>query len=219
MQNKADNSKRARVDKNKTMIFIFVAIASVVAVASLMISRGLWSHANYMNEVIAKKEKAYKQLQDNKVAVAQLAEAYEAFDSQFPNLLGGSPEGVGPRDGSNATLILDSLPNKYDFPALVASLEKLLEGYVIDGISGSDDIISQEGVLAGAPVEIPFSFEINTNYDSMKLLLETFNKSIRPFQIAKMEIRGSNDALRVSMEARTYYQPEMGLQIKTEVVR
>lgn len=219
MQNKQKGAKQAAVDKNQTTIFAVVAIASVITVGSLMVAKGLWSQSSYLGKVADKKEAAVKQLKDNKVAVASLTEAYNKFNEQSPNLLGGTTTGNGPRDGSNGTLILDALPNTYDFPALTSSLERLLVGYLIDGINGSDDSLAQESMPAGVPVEMPFTFDVSTSYDGFKQLLDSFNKSIRPFNIVKLELSGVNSDLKVTVEAKSYYQPDAGLEITSEVVQ
>lgn len=219
MSNNQKGSKRAAVDKNQTTIFAVVAIASVIAVGSLMVAKGLWSQSMYLNKVAGKKEVAVSQLEQNKVAVASLTDSYNKFNEQSPNLLGGNTTGTGPRDGSNGELVLDALPNRYDFPALTASLEKLLSGYTIDGINGSDDSLAQQASAPGVPAEIPFSFGVNTSYDGFKQLLDTFNKSIRPFNLTKVDISGENADLNVMIQAKTYYQPDTGVEVGSEVVQ
>lgn len=219
MQAGNKTGKHLQVDKAKTMIFVIVAAASVVTVGSLMISRSLWQNTSYMGKVAEKRESARDQLEKNKVAVAALAESYQALVDENPNLLGGVPDGQGERDGNNATLILDALPNKYDFPALASSLEKLLTGYSINGIEGVDDSIIQQTAEASGPVDMPFGVEVVTTYDSFKNLIGSFRRSIRPIAISKLELSGTNAALQVSIEAKTFYQPQLGLQITEESVR
>ncbi len=218
MQNNQKSSKRAAVDKNQTTIFALVAVASVITVGALMVSKGLWSQSAYLGKVADKKEIAVQQLEENKIAVAALEESYEKFDTQNPNLLGGTPEGTGPRDGSNSTLILDALPNTYDFPALTSSIEKLLFGYSIEGIGGSDDVVAQQEAAEGSPVEIPFSFDVTTSYTGFKDLLKTFDLSIRPFNLVRIELDGTNSLLEVGVNGKTYYQPDTGMKITSEVV-
>lgn len=219
MQNKQQGTKRAAVDKNQATIFAVVAVAAVITVGSLMVAKGLWSQSSYLGKVAGKKEAAVKQLEDNKVAVAALNEEYKKFDGQSPNLLGGNTTGTGPRDGSNSTLILDALPSEYDFPALAASLEKLLVGYTIEGITGSDDSLAQAEAASGTPIEMPFSFDVTTSYDGFKQLLGTFDKSVRPFSLVRLGLTGVNSDLKVTAEAKTYYQPSAGMEVTEEVVQ
>lgn len=218
MQNNP-NSKRGLVNKNQTTTLVLVAVAAAISVTALMISKGLWSQTSYLNKVTDKKEAAVKQLKSNKDAVASLTETYKSFDEKSPNLLGGSPDGTGPRDGSNGTLILDALPSRYDFPALITSLEKLLEGYTIQAITGTDDSMAQSQAAPGQSVEIPFAISVNTNYDGLKRLIDTFDKSIRPFHITSMRLEGVSSRLNVNIQAKTYYQPEKGVEITSKVVQ
>lgn len=211
--------KKILVDRNKTTIFVFVAVAAVISTASLVISKGVWDQSRYLGRIVAKKEVATKQLEDNKVAVQSLTEAYKTFDTQSPNLIGGSIEGGGSRDGSNGTLILDSLPDSYDFPALVASVERLLQGYNINNIGGVDDYVAQQDAQPGVPQEMPFTFDVTTSYGGLEQLLESLGRSIRPLHILSIDLRGANSELNVSVSAKTYYQPDAGMHITKEIVR
>jgi hypothetical protein len=213
-----ESTKRNQIDKDKTKIFIIIAIISVVSVGALMISKGLWSQASYYGKVAGKKDDAKKQLEANKNAITALSQSYKSFAETSPNLLGGSPTGSGDRDGDNAALILDALPNKYDFPALASSVEKLLTGNAINSITGVDDIIVQQAAAATGPVEIPFSVDIRSSYGSLSTLIDTFNLSIRPIQLTRLELSGSNADLQAIIQAKSYYQPELGLQIVEEQV-
>ncbi len=211
--------KKLRIDKDKTFIFAVVSVAAALTVAALVITKGVWGQASYLGAVANKKEVAVQQLEANKQALGSLEDAYRTFDGQSPNLLDGNPESTDGWGGSNATLVLDALPSKYDFPALAASIEKLLMGYNITGITGSDDSVAQTGANASGPVEMPFSFSVTTSYDGFKQLVTSFNRSIRPFQITMLDLSGSSMNLQVDIQAQTFYQPERGLQIEEVIVQ
>lgn len=216
MQNKLP--KKVQVSKNQTTIFVLLAVASFATVASIMVSRAMWTQASYTNKVIGKKEAAVDQLEANKAAVDQLTSSYKSFNEQSPNLIGGTPEGTGPRDGSNSTLILDSLPENYNFPALASSIEKLLTGYNISSITGSDDSVNQTSAAA-ASVEIPIGVSVSTSYDGMKNLIGVFDRSIRPFKITKLQASGSSSDLELTLDMVTYYQPATSVKITEESVQ
>jgi hypothetical protein len=213
------SSKHVQVDKDKTRIFVTISVAALVTVASLVIARGYWSRGNYLSKVIGDQEMALQTLEQNQAAVDTLETAYESFESQNPNLLAGTPDGAGERDGDNATLVLDALPSKYDFPALASSLERMLAGRSITSISGADDSTNQAGVVGGGPVDMPFAFGIRTTYDSFKQLINDFNVSIRPFYFNTINLRGSNESLSVDASGKTFYQPEQGVQITESEVK
>ncbi len=212
-------TKRVQVDKDKTVIFVTVAAAAVISVMALMISKGIWSQSSYLGKVADQKEVAVRQLKANKASADQLKSSYDAFKSQSPNLIGGSATGEGPRDGDNARLVLDALPSKYDFPALTTSLEQLLFGYKVNGIVGNDDVVIQQANTTSAPVEIPVTVDFTANYDGVKTLIDTFDKSIRPFHITRLEFRGSNSNLQTTFAMKTFYQPEKTVEITKKEVQ
>jgi hypothetical protein len=218
MPTNAKNSKRVQIGKDKATIFAIVSIIAVVSIGSLIVGKGFWSQASYYSKVADQKEKAREQLIANKDALSELADSYQQFVKQNPNMIGGDANGTGDRDGDNGALVLDALPSKYDFPALTASLEKLLSGYNIESITGSDEILNQQSLEASGPVEIPFSFGVSANYDTLRALIDALNKSIRPMHVTSLEISGSNTALQAEMSLKTYYQPELGLKIENKVV-
>ena len=213
------SSKKIQIDKGQATIFATVAIAAIVAIFSLVSSKGLWSNSRYLAKVIDQKKDALDQLKENKSAIAELTKSYEQFDGQQTNLMGGVRDGFGGRDGSNSALVLDALPNKYDFPALASSIEKILAGYNIDGITGSDDVMAQGAGTASGTVEIPFSFSVTTNYADLKNLVGSLNKSIRPFNITSMELSGSGASLKANISVKTFYQPNTSLKITEETVK
>lgn len=213
------STKREQVDKDKTMIFAIMSVAAIVTIGSLVIAKGFFSQGNYLRKVGAQKEEAVQQLEKNREAVQSLTEAYDAFAGQNPNLLGGDPGSTADRGGTNADLVLDALPSKYDFPALASSIERLLTGYDVQGIAGVDDSLTQQGAAGTGPVEIPFTVEVRSDYDGFRELIGSFNKSIRPFHLSRLELTGSNASLNVSIQAKSFYQPEMGLQITEETVQ
>lgn len=206
-----DSSRRVQVDKDKARMFVIISVAAVITVASIVIAKGLWSRGNYLSKVVDKQELALKQLDANKSAVASLKDSYQKFVDQDPNLLSGSKNGEGDNDGDNATLILDALPGKYDFPALASSLEKMLTGYTITDIAGVDaSAAPSSGTTA---MEMPFELEVLTNYEGFKQLTDRFNRSIRPFAFTKLTLSGTSSLLEVGLTGKTYYQPEQGVKI------
>jgi hypothetical protein len=212
-------TKRAQIDKAKAQLLLIIGVAAFVAIGCLVVAKGYFSQANYLGKIAGQKEKAVQQLKINKSAVSSLTEAYKKFATQNPNLLGGSVSGNGERDGDNGRLVLDALPSSYDFPALTSSIEKLLTGYKINSITGSDDSAAQSQTEATEAVEMPFSVSLSTNYASFQELMKNFDRSIRPFQVTTLQLSGTNDTLQVDMAARTFYLPSGGLKIEQKEVK
>lgn len=216
--------KRIGVDKTNSRIVGVSAAAAFLVMFFLVGSFSLFNQLNYQNRVIGTKKKAVAQLRENIKATDSLVESYDAFAAAPQNLIGGNPAGSGPRDGSNAKLVLDSLPSKYDFPALATSLEKLaLEQRVkIQDIGGIDDEVNQGAAQAAGepePVEVPFEISVNGPASDIQNLISTMERSIRPINIQMLKISGDQNDLTMTINAKTFYQPEKTMNIKMEVVK
>lgn len=216
--------KRLQVNKAQATMVSIIAAAVFVAVFSLVSIKALWGQRAYQARVIDKKHKAAQQLEDNVEAVEQLVTSYKTFVSAPVNALGGNPSGNGDRDGDNARITLDALPSKYDYPALISSIEKILqEKNMTDGtISGTDDEAEQASTgQAATPeaVEMPFQISVSAPSPSIEELLLTFERSIRPIKINKLSIKTGGGKLSADITAVSYFQPEKTLNIKSVIVK
>lgn len=218
-------TKRLAISKANTQMVAAIAGASFVAVFCLVASKAVWSQYQYQAKVVTVKEKARDQLQSNLVAFDDLVKSYDKFDDKKTNVIGGSRDGTGDKDGSNSRIVLDALPSAYDFPALTSSLEKVLNNgsFSITNITGTDDQLNQqENSSSTAPqaVPIPFSFTVtNANYASVQNLMKTLQQSIRPMNIDSIELVGGANNMTLTVNAHTYYQPGKSLTITKEVVK
>lgn len=217
------STKRLQISKANAVMMSVIAVTSFVAIFSLIASRALLSQRAYQSRVIAEKEKAKSQLQANLQAAESLVTTYQEFIGSGENVLGGNPKGTGEKDGDNAKIILDALPSKYDFPALTASLEKLLSDktYKIESITGTDEEVEQNTNISSPQpivVEIPFQISVNGSYPAMQNLVSVLEHSIRPFRVQTMEFSGNDSLMRLSVTATTFYQPEKNLTTTTKVV-
>lgn len=216
------SGKRIQINKANTRMVIVVAVASFITMFSLVAAKALWDQRSFQARVITEKEAARTQLESNVAAVDTLVTSYKAFVGTSENVIGGNPAGKGDRDGDNAKIVLDALPSKYDFPALATSLEKILKSgdYTIDNITGTDDEINQlASTDATTPVEIPFQIGASGSYASMQKLVDSLERSIRPFTITKITFSGSDKDLQTQVSAKTYYLPEKNLNIGTKEVK
>lgn len=221
MANNSISSKHMQIDKANARTAAFVAVAAFITVFSIISSRALLSQRSYQARVIAEKTKALKQLQANNEAAGRLSTSYSAFIAEPNNIIGGNTSGSGDRDGDNAKIILDALPSKYDFPAMVTSLEKLLSNpaYKINSITGTDDEINQQQANDTQPVEMPFELSVSGNFASIQELIGALQRSIRPISITGIDLSGSDSNLTASIKAKTFYQPEKTLGITTKDVK
>jgi hypothetical protein len=217
------SSKRLQISKANLYIVTVVAIACFVSIFALTASKTLLSQRSYQAKVINQKVTAKKQLQANLEARDKLVAQYKLFVGNSTNAIGGVTVGNGDRDGDNAKIILDALPSKYDYPALATSLEKILStsGLTITDISGTDDELNQGANSSStpAPIDMPFTISFDGTPQSTSDFLGVLQRSIRPIRVQQITITGNDAKLSTNIVAKTYYQPEKNLNIKSEVVR
>jgi len=216
--------KRVQIDKSQSTMLITTAVAAFFLAFMLVGGKALVDQIRYQNKVIGTKKEAVAQLRSNVQATSSLNNSYKAFVSTSQNVIGGNPQGTGQEDGDNAKIILDALPSKYDFPALATSIEKIInsQNMAISSIGGSDDEVAQiekEASPSPETVEMPFQVSVTGNYQGAQGLITAFNRSIRPFQIKKLSISGSQNQMTMNIDGTTYYQPAKNFNITKKVVK
>jgi hypothetical protein len=229
MANANPQGKKALIEKANSTVVVVTSLAAFIVVFSLVASKLLVGQLSYQSRVINAKSAALDQLKSDNTNAHDLISAYQGFVGGTTNILGGNPSGVGDQDGNNAKIILDALPDHYDFPALDATLEKILTGQTsqkppvvvtVNSINGSDNEVTQDVPNVGsAPVAMPFQINVTGDYTNIKNLINVFQHSIRPFQILSLQLSGSQSAMTLDMSAQTYYQPASTFTIKTKVVK
>ena len=219
------STKRLAISKANAQMVAIVSVAAFVTVFCLVAAKDVWSQTRYQARVTSKDEKANQQLQANIKAFGNLVNSYHNFDSATTNIIGGNSTGSGNTDGDNAKIILDALPDSYDFPALTSSLEKILAtgSFNVNSITGTDDQLNQQANTSSPtpqPVSMPFSFTVNNaNYASVQQLINTLQSSIRPIQIDSINLIGGLNDMTLTVNAHTYYQPGKSVNITKQVVK
>jgi hypothetical protein len=217
-------TKRVAISKANAQIIIIVGAAAFVTIFCLVAAHALWLQNSYQAKVTSVQQIAHQQLLKNIQAYNGLESSYQAFISTQNNILGGQTSGTGTNDGNNASIILDSLPPSYDFPALTSSIENILtsHGLNVTSISGADDQVNQQSNISSPnpePVSMPFSFTIsNASYSSVGQLMTLLNQSIRPIQIDTIDLSGASSDMTLTINAHTYYQPGKTVNISKQVI-
>jgi Tfp pilus assembly protein PilO len=160
----------------------------------------------YLARVIAGKQLARDNLKKNESAINKLSTNFVELEK---NPL------------ANSKLALNALPTKYDFPAVAASIEKIIldGGYKLESFRGEDSQLSSAESSSPVPQEISFQVEISGNYESIKKFTDDLLRSIRPFRINKMEVSGVDNKMTASYKVTTYYQRPVVLEFPTKVVK
>jgi len=223
MANTSNSKEHNLVSKANAVTVGIVGVASFIVVFCLVASSSLFSQNKYQAKVASAKSKANSQLDANIKAYSDLNTSYMKFTSNSPNAIGGNLNGTGDSDGSNAKIVLNSLPSTYDFPALTSSLEKVLRdrNISVTDISGTDAQASQTATESQSPkpIEIPFTFTVSANYGSTQQLLDSLQKSIRPIQIDTIAISGASSDMTVTVNGHTYYQAGKNLKITKQTIK
>lgn len=216
--------KQHLIDSANKWVVIATSSAAFVVVFCLLASQTLFGQMLYQSRIVDAKKATLKQLKDDATNASSLESSYQAFVSTPTNVLGGNSNGTGSQDGTNAKIILDALPSKYDFPALATSLEKILtsQNVTIQSITGTDDELAQANTASsGDPQPVPMQFQIaaSGNYQAIQNLTKTFQSSIRPIQIQTITLSGNDSNLNVTLSAQTFYQPGKTFSIGSKTVK
>jgi hypothetical protein len=219
------SAKRVAISRANAEMVIIVGIASFITVFCLVAAQAVLSQDKYQSRVISAKNKANTQLKSDVSSFSDLESSYQNFVDSPTNVIGGSLSGTGQNDGSNAKIVLDALPNSYDFPALATSIQALITAQNLQAasISGTDDQLNQQSNTvsqAPTPVMIPFSFSISdASYVSVQKLILALQNSVRPIQVDTLSLSGSSTDMSVNVTAHTFYQPGKSLSITETVVK
>lgn len=202
-----------------------LAVSSALVVFALISAKGFLGEIAYQRRVVNEKNKTVKQLEENIKNIDSLVAQYEIFAKQDPNILGGSKNGIGTKDGDNPRIVLDALPSKYDYPGLVSSLERMVNtrGLTFEGIDGTDQEVQEAEKGASpspTPVEIVVSVSILGGYPSIQDFFKDLQNSIRPFNVSSMKLTASQSgSMKLEAGLTTYYQPTKNLSVDSRVIK
>lgn len=176
---------------------------------------------NYQSNVISLQNKALISLNNDIKASKDLASSYNQFVSPTNNIIGGvsaAPDSTN--GGDNSKIVLDALPSSYDFPEFITTLQNLIlsQGVKISSISGTDQSATLSGNMPSIVTPIAFQVTVKGNYDQIQNLINTFQQSIRPIDILKINLSGDQNSLTVTISAQTYYQPSVKFIINKRVI-
>ena len=224
---KLNNSfKSLPIDQSDKRTLTIVAIASAVTIFSLFSAKALLSQASYHRRELGAKRLALQQLQANVKIADSLQTQYQTFNTTNPNIIGGknlTDPNATPPDGDNARVVLDALPSKYDFPALISSLAKILSnnGIGSPGIAGSDmaATIDNSSQVNPSPQPISLSLSGVSSYANAQSLIKDLERSIRPFDITSLQLGGNASSVSISAGLNTYFQPAKVLKTDAKEVK
>lgn len=227
MKASATISKRLKADKSSSSLVVVVAVAVVITVFSLVSVKTLLGQATHQKSVLDARRDALKQLEANVDAANTLAQQFQVFQTGSPtNVIGGknsTDPNLQPPDGDNARLVLNALPANYDFPALLSSIAKILNnnGITNQAVDGTDESDTVKADPVAKPEVATVTLEINgaANYNALRSLIKDFERSTRPFDITKLDIKGSESNMAIVLTVNTYFQPALTLELTTKEIK
>lgn len=202
------STKRLQIEKSKRTVLMAVVGASVVISLSVMTAKFLWDLGRYYSRVVSAKEDARGVLRQNLANVESLKQKFAQFED--------------PTDDITSKTVLDALPSVYDFPALVTSLDSIAKrsGVSVTAVTGEDlGDAAAKTASDPQPVAMPLSLSIKGDYESLAKFIDNLHRSIRPFKISNIEIRGSDESISAEISLETNYQPAVLLDVEKETIR
>jgi hypothetical protein len=220
------STKHTQINKAQSTMFVTITVASVVTIFCLVSAKALLSQAAYQRNVVNANHVAVKQLQTNVTAAKQLDTQYNSvFEAGTTNIIGGkndSSSNAVPPNGDNARIVLDALPSRYDFPALVSSLSKILnaDGISSQSVTGTDQsaTVGSDAASSPQPVQIQLTVAGTASYSTVQSFIKDLERSIRPFDVTNLQLAGPQNQIIFSLTVNTYYQPAKSLSITTKEI-
>ncbi len=218
------SNKHQLIAKIHNQVVIVASVGIFVVMFCGFAAKDLLSTMGYQSRVISATNTAQTKISQDVIASNSLVNSYKAFVSTPNNIIGGLTNSSVPtgNNGDSAKIVLDALPSRYDFPALLTSLQDLItsQGVVLSGIGGTDEQLSQNQTATPnpQPVAMPFTFSATGSYQNIQQLVGAMESSIRPFDIQTEELTGDQSNLTFNVSAQTYYQPGKVFKITSEPI-
>ena len=216
--------KRAQISKANRTMFLWIAAASLLAGAAVVLSFFMFKIIIYEEKVLAVKQKTDATLTENLAAVDPLKSEIRALDANEALASVKANE-----DDQALQVVLDALPSDSNPLALGASLQnKLLAGdgdIVLESISvdSVDDAALEDAVVdasaaAGVENSIGFQFVVRGSEAGLKGILTNLERSIRTIQVTSVQISGEKGGQTMTVQGRAFYEPAKKIELREEVV-
>jgi len=225
--NDAAIRKRTQIASANRTMFIWIAVASALVGAALVVSYFLVQNLTYNEKVLAAKAKTADILEKNNQAAPKLADSIRVLDTN--GVLGL----VKANENDQAVqVILDALPAEANSDALGSSLQnKLLvgidrlgiESLQVDPVAGVEIITDAEttvdaGGEAIAANEITFQFAVTGDQAALQKVLDNLQRSIRTIVVTSVRVETTALSTRMTVLGKAFYEPATTIQLEDKVV-
>ncbi len=221
--------KRQQILRANRMMFVWVAIVSVVVGFSLVLVVFLGQKIAYGEKVIAEKNKTAATLDSNLKVVDGLKDNIRVLNTN-ENLNAARING----SGSALQVVLDALPAQANSTAMASSLQTQLLGGVpgisleslrvepVAGIEVDEGSASSSDSSNDGTNTIGFSFTVSAQtggQEGLRDVLRRLERSIRPFTITSLSIETLGNRITMTGTGLGYYEPGQELKLTDKVVR
>lgn len=224
--------KRQQIAKANRMMFVWIAIASVVVGFAAVVSVFLWEKGQFNNEVLSEKGKTAAILRENVDAAKELKEQI-----RVRNTSQALRDAMAPGETEPIRVVLDALPSEANSPAFASSLQDRflnLPGLTIESLSVdpvADELGQAEGAIEDAAVgpsadgsvsgEIPFTFSVSAesaNVAALQDLLQRLERSIRTIDIRNLKLEKQGDKLVLTVIGKAFYQVAISAELTEKTI-
>lgn len=222
--------KRAQISKANRTMFLWIAAASVLVGASIVVSFFMFKILIYGEKVLAAKADTDSTLSHNLGVVDTLKDEIRALDANE------ALASVKANDTDRALqVVLDALPSEANSLALGASLQSRLlidgtnqvtlesiqvnpvEGVEV-GLGGTQTSVDAGSTGLGTENSISFQFVVKGTDAGLRAILTNLERSIRTIQVTSVRIAGESGGQTMSVQGVAYYEPAKVIELREETV-
>ena len=190
---------------NNNFIIMAILITLIAVGVTVLVGKGLVTTIILDSKVIAKKNTANKQLENNLKSAPKLVDAYQQL-------------------GDTKKIVADALPNSSDFSGLIAQLENMagVSGVTIKTIAPDASVAPEAAARASdtpQPQQYKVAVTVTGNYASFQKFLATVENSVRPMKATTLQISGDGSNLTFGISLSAYYQGIATIPYKLEGVK
>lgn len=227
--NDAAIRKRTQINKANRTMFLWIAAASAIVGAVIVVSIFLAQKLFYNEKVLAAKQDTVNTLSHDNSVVTDLEDQVRALDAN------SALASVKANDTDQAIqVILDALPSEANSLALGASLQNkllagiqglTLESIQVDPVVGVETLTGDPNSLSAAsdgttPTDnsITFQFVVSGSDAALKQVLQNLERSIRTIQVTSLKIEIESSGPKMTVQGKAFYEPAKTLELQDKVV-
>lgn len=221
--------KRQQIANANRMMFMWVAVVSVVVGFAIVASIFLVQKAWFNEKVLGEKSNTASILVKNNELISSLKDEVRVLNT---NEALKSSMAVG--ETQPIQVVLDALPSDANSSAFGSSLqEKFLndsaltvEALNVDPVAGveskEDTNVQDASASQSSGREIKFHFSVSVasaNASALKDLLKRLESSIRAIDLTALSVETQGTRLVMTADGRAYYEPAKTVELKDKMVK